>query len=79
MLYINLMVITNEKSRYTYQKKKSPNIILKLVSSQEKRAKEERNKNNYKNNPKAVNEMTVSTLINNYIKHKWTVYSSLKT
>ena len=22
MLYINLMVITNEKSRYTYQKKK---------------------------------------------------------
>ena len=54
-------------------------MILKLVTSQEKRAKEERNKNNYKNNPKTVNEMTVSTLINNYIKHKWTVYSSLKT
>ena len=35
-------------------------MFLKSVTSQEERAKKERNKKNYKNNPKAVNEMTVS-------------------
>ena len=52
-MYINLMVITNQKSRHTYRRK-SPNMIQKFVISQEKRAKEERNKNNQKTIPKQV-------------------------
>ena len=52
-LYKNIMVTTKQKSIidiYTKKKKKNPNILLKIViTSQEKRMKEEREKKTYKN------------------------------
>ena len=44
MLYINLMVITNQKSRYTYQKKKSKHDpkVSHITREKSKRRKEKK-------------------------------------
>ena len=64
LLYINLMVTTNQKSVIdtNIKKNRNPNMTLKIViKSQEKRTKEE--KNTFKNNPKTIDKMAMRVYI----------------
>ena len=55
----------NPHNRYTHTKReRNPTITLKIViKSQGKRAKEDRKKKNYNNNPKTINKMAISTYL----------------
>lgn len=60
---MNLMVITNQKLRYTKNRVESKHNTKKAIKSQEKRQEMIGPKKSYKNNQKTMNKVAVSTYL----------------